>query len=57
MIKRLVADTYREKLNWYMTDAFSLRFEQLGVSAPLTGGGILALERELDRLCGSYGKQ
>ena len=40
-----------------MTDAFSLRFEQLGVSAPLTGGGILALERELDRLCGSYGKQ
>ena len=57
VIKRLVADTYREKLNWYMTDAFSLRFEQLGVSAPLTGGGILALERELDRLCGSYGKQ
>lgn len=51
VIRQLVADTYREKLNWYMTDAFSLRFEQLGVSAPLTGGGILALERELDRLC------
>lgn len=53
VIRRLVAETYREKLNWYMTDAFSLCFEQLGVSAPLTGGGILALERELDRLCGS----
>lgn len=52
VIRRLVADTYREKLNWYMTDAFELRFEQLGVSAPLIGGGVLALEQELDRLCG-----
>lgn len=53
VIRRLVEETYRDKLNWYMTDAFSLQFEQLGVSAPLTGGGILALERELDRLCAS----
>lgn len=53
VIKRLVTDSYREKLNWYMMDAFDLRFEQLGVSAALIGGGVLALERELDRLCES----
>lgn len=52
VVKALVADRYREKLNWYMTDAFELRFEQLGVSGPLIGGGILALEHELDCLCG-----
>lgn len=51
VIRELVADTYREKLNGYMTDAFQLRFEQLGASGPLVGGGILALEHELDRLC------
>ena len=52
VIKELVAGSYREKLNWYMTDAFELRFEQLGVRSPLIGGGILALEHELDLLCG-----
>ena len=51
VIRQLVSGTYREKLNWYMTDAFELRFEQMGVSGPLIGGGMLALERELDRLC------
>ena len=40
VIRQLVSGTYREKLNWYM-----------GVSGPLIGGGMLALERELDRLC------
>ena len=52
IIKELVAAAYREKLTDYMTDAFALRFEQLGVSGPLIGGGIGALEQELDRLCG-----
>jgi len=52
VIKELVAAAYREKLTDYMTDAFALRFEQLGVSGPLIGGGIGALEQELDRLCG-----
>lgn len=52
VIKELVAAAYREKLTDYMTDAFALHFEQLGVSGPLIGGGIGALEQELDRLCG-----
>jgi len=52
VIKDLVAGSYRERLNWYMRDAFELRFEQLGVSGPLIGGGTMALEHELDRLCG-----
>ncbi|MDE7243261.1 MAG: ROK family protein [Oscillospiraceae bacterium] len=52
VIRELVSDTYRNKLNWYMRDAFELRFEQMGRNSPLIGGGILALERELDRLCG-----
>lgn len=53
VIRQLVADTYQEKLNWYMTDAFALRFEQLGADAPLIGGGTLALRHELDCLCES----
>ena len=51
-LKQLVVDTYRNKLNWYMTDAFQLRFEQMGGRSPLIGAGSLALDRELDRLCG-----
>lgn len=52
VIKQLVADTYRDRLIWYMRDAFELRFDQLGSSGPLIGGGMIALEHELDRLCG-----
>lgn len=52
VIKDLVSQTYRNQLNRYMRDAFELRFEDMGSSSPLIGGGILALERELDRLCG-----
>ena len=52
VLRQLVSDTYRDKLNWHMRDAFELRFEQVESDSPLIGGGILALERELDRLCG-----